>query len=151
MTKSERLQPIVRVSESKERQAARMLAETLKRRQEAETRLKELQTYREEYEQLFQRTSRSGVGAEKLRDYRAFIAQLNQAIGYQEQKVSAAVMACESARSAWLKTRTRCQALGKVVDGHRRDERRSEDRREQKDSDALSQAMRRETGTDEDE
>src|SRR3989344_6010797 len=148
MTKSERLQPIVRVSESRERQAARMLAEALKRQQEVETRFKELQTYREEYEQLFQRTSRSGVGAEKLRDYRAFIAQLNQAIGYQEQKVSAAVAACEAARSAWLRTRTRCQALGKVVDGHRRDERRSEDRRGQKEADALAQGMRRETGTD---
>jgi len=151
MTKSERLQPIVRVSESKERQAARMLAVALKRCQEVEARLKELQTYREEYEQLFQRTSRSGVGAEKLRDYRAFIAQLNQAIGYQEQKVSAAVAACGAARAAWLKTRTRCQALGKVVDGHRRDERRSEARREQKNSDELAHGMQGKTITDEDE
>ena len=145
MTKSERLQPIVRVSESKERQAARMLAEALKRQQDVETRLKELQVYREEYEQLFQRNSRSGVGAEKLRDYRAFIAQLNQAIGYQEQKVSAAVTACAAARAAWLKTRTRCQALGKVVDGHRREERRGEERREQNDSDELANGMRGKT------
>jgi flagellar FliJ protein len=151
MTKSERLQPIVRVSESKERQAARMLAEALKRHQEVETRLKELLTYRGEYDQLFQRNSVSGVGAEKLRDYRAFIAQLNQAIGYQELKVSAAVAACEAARSAWLKTRTRCQALGKVVDGHRRDERRSEARREQKDSDELAHGMQGKTIVDEDE
>lgn len=151
MTKSERLQPIVRVSESKERQTARMLAEALKRRQEVEARLTELQTYRDEYEQLFQRNSRGGVGAEKLRDYRAFIAQLNQAISYQEHKVSAAVAACEAARSVWLRTRTRCQALGKVVDGHRRDERRREARREQKDSDELAHGMQGKTIADEDE
>jgi hypothetical protein len=41
--------------------------------------------------------------------------------------------------------------LGKVVDGHRRDERRSEDRREQKDSDELAHGMRGKTGSDEDE
>jgi len=151
MTKSERLQPIVRVSESRERQAVRKLAEAMQRQQQAEARLKELQDYRGEYERTFQRDARQGMGAEKLRDYRAFVAQLNFAIEQQSKKVSEAAAFSEEARRAWLKTRTRSQALDKVVENHRRDERRSEARREQRDSDEHAQRIRGEAPADEGE
>lgn len=145
MTKSERLQPIVKVSASRERVAARKLAEAMCRHREAEERLKELQRYRDEYEQLFQRDPHKGVGAEKLCDYRAFVAQLNKAIGYQQHKVNEAASSCDEARGAWLATRTRCRALDKVVDHHRRAERQDESRREQRDTDEQARVARDET------
>lgn len=151
MTKSERLQPIVKVSESRERHAARRMAEAMQRRQEVEERLKELRRYRDEYERLFQRDTCNGVGAEKLRDYRSFAAQLNQAIGYQQHKVNEAAAACEEARREWLKTRTRCQVLDKVVDNHRRAERKDEARREQRDSDERTQGITGAANTNDDE
>ena len=151
MTKSERLQPIVKVSESRGRHAARKLAEAMQRLQEIEGQLKELQRYRDEYEQVFQRDTRHGVGAERLRGYRTFMAQLNQAIGYQQQKVDQAARSCEAARGAWLQTRTRCQALDKVVDNHRRAEREDESRREQRDSDECARSFKGEAITGDDE
>ena len=135
MTKSKRLQPVVRVSETRERNAARLLAQATQRLQEAEERLKELQHYRDEYEQNFQRDSHVGVGAAKLRDYRSFMAQLHQAIDFQQRKLSEATAACEAARQTWLASRTRCRVLDKVVDNHRRAERKDEERREQRDQD----------------
>jgi len=135
MTKSERLQPIVRISESRERQAAEKLAAAMQRQQLAEARLAELEGYRNEYEKTFHGDARQGVGAEKLRDYRNFVAQLNLAIGQQGKKVSEAVAACEQARCVWLQTRTRTQSLDKVVENHHRVERQGKARREQQDSD----------------
>lgn len=151
MTKSERLQPIVKVSESRERRAAGKLAEAVQRRQQAEERLKELQRYRDEYEQLFQRDARYGVGAEKLRDYRSFAALLSQGIEHQNRRVNEAAAACEEVRRAWLETRTRCQSLGKAIEKHRRAEHRGEARREQRDSDEHAQRIRGEAIADEGE
>ena len=151
MTKSERLQPIVKVSESRERHAARKLAEAMQRQRQAEERLKELQRYRDEYEQVFQRDAHYGVRAEKLRDYRSFAALLNQGIEHQNRRVNEAAAACGEARRAWLETRTRCQALDKAMENHCRAERRSAARREQRDSDEHAQRIRGEAIADEGE
>jgi len=151
MTKSERLQPIVKVTQTRERHAAKKLAEAMRHLQQAEERLVELQRYRDEYERTFQHHSRHGVGAEKLRDYRSFVTLLNQGIDYQQRKLSDAEAACDAARRAWLKTRTNCQALDKVVENHRRSERHSQARREQQDSDERAQGIRGDATADEDE
>jgi len=151
MTKSERLRPIVRISETREQQAAKELAAAMQRLQQAEARLAELEGYRNEYEKTFHGGARQGIGAEKLRDYRNFVAQLNLAIGQQGKKVSEAAAACEQARRAWLQTRTRTQSLDKVVENHRRAEIRGEACREQRELDERMQRNKGEALTDEGE
>jgi flagellar protein FliJ len=143
MTKSKRLKPVVQLSESRERDAARALAQARAELTRHQNRQKELQQYREEYLDLLTNESGKGVGARRLGDYHGFLVRLNQAIESQQQKVSDAQRTCEAKHRAWLATRTRCKALDRAVENYERQERADENRREQRESDDYLVGKRR--------
>lgn len=133
MTRSKRMQPVVEVTLQREREAAKRLSEAQQRLQAAEQRLEELARYRAEYSNQF--ADGGSLSAARLRDYRIFLDRLNQAVEQQRGLVARAQQDAESQRQRWLDMHTRVQALGKVVERYRDEERSHHERRLQKESD----------------
>ncbi len=133
MTRSKRMQPVVHVTANRERDAAQRLGECQQRVQAAEKRLQELIQYREEYTQQF--ASGGSLNTARLQDYRIFLQRLNQAVDQQIQQLQLVEQECAGLRQRWLDLHMRVQALDKVVERYRGEERSDQDKREQKESD----------------
>lgn len=147
MTRSKRMNPVLKVAEHREKDAARRLGQTQQRLQQQQARLRELIGYRDEYNLKFQQTCGAGVDVKQLQEYRLFLSRLNDAIAQQQRVIVNAEREVERARAGWLSTRTRSQALDKVRDRFIHAERQEAERREQADLDERStqQASRRDS------
>ena len=139
MTKSKRMQPVAKVAEQRERQAAVEMAEFRRFLDAQQTRLDELNNYRNDYARTFEQAGRGGMDAARMADYRRILARLNDAIVYQEQRLASLHNDYEQVRRRWTDTRTRAAALDKVMERYREEERREGDRREQGESDERAQ------------
>jgi flagellar FliJ protein len=146
MKRSQRLQPVVKVAEGREQQAVRALGRSQQVLTEAEQRLAELITYREEYIRRFHSVGATGMSAVQMGDYRQFLHKLSLAIGQQEGVVAQAKKAVEEQRRHWFKTRGKVQMLDNVVSRYAADEQRAADRKEQHEQDEHAQRPRRDKG-----
>jgi flagellar FliJ protein len=135
MTKSERFKPLVRMAESKELDAAKELGDCARILKEKQAGLDELRHYRQEYAQRFQQDGAAGISARKVRDYQAFLATLDRGIEEQRKVVDQAARNLEEKKQQWSTKRTRTKALDNAVARFKDDERQTQARREQKESD----------------
>ncbi|MGA7800077.1 MAG: flagellar export protein FliJ [Gammaproteobacteria bacterium] len=135
MTRSKRMQPVVRVAEDRERQAARALGDAQRALAENEAKLTELIGYREQYSRDFSAAGGAGLDARRVHEYRVFLDRLGVAVSQQSAAVEKLRGDCERSRQRWLETRTRAQALDKVTERYQSVERKAEERREQHDMD----------------
>ncbi len=135
MTRSKRMQPVKQVADNREQAAVRRLGESQQRLGLQEARLEELYTYREQYARAFAEQGGHGIDAARLRDYRVFLARLNEAIRQQEALIAQARNQHRQTREAWVETRSHHQAVDKLLERFRADERRRQARREQAESD----------------
>lgn len=138
MTRSKRLNPVVKVAEHREKDAARLLGQSQQRLEQQRARLRELIGYREEYHLKYQQTCGRGIDVKQLQEFRMFLARLNDAIAQQQKTVVQVERDVERCRAGWLRTRTRSQALDKVRERYQHVEREEADRREQADLDERS-------------
>ena len=135
MTKSQRLQPLVKVAESNEQKAAKVMAEAVALLNQHRNRLESLRQYRDDYVRRFAEAGAAGMPASQLIDYRAFISRLDNAIRDQEKIIDQHVQVVEDKKRVWLLTRSRTQSIDKAVDRFRRQEQRASDKREQRELD----------------
>lgn len=132
MTRSKRMQTVNKVAHKKEQDAARMLGQSRKNLQQQNMRLTELMQYREDYTRKFTSSGNDGMDTRKLNEYRSFLHRLNQAILQQRDVIARAERECQLRERAWLGTRTRSQALTKVIARYQLEERVASDRKDQK-------------------
>ncbi|MET0012535.1 MAG: flagellar export protein FliJ [Sedimenticola sp.] len=142
MTASKRLQPVRRVAESRERKAAKQLGDSTRRVQAEEAKLHQLKQYHQEYLDRFEQTSRNGISAAQLLEYRAFLEKLEQAITEQTKIVQASQSERSNHKQEWQKKHVRTQALDKAVERIRTAEQKEEQGREQKELDDRNQRGR---------
>lgn len=149
MTKSERLEPVLRVAEDREQRAARHMAESLRLVEERQQRLTELLQYREEYLTRFAASGGVARSALALRDYKAFLDRLDYVIKEQQKVLELAKAEFEKRKKKWLATRTKTKALDKAIDRLQSAEERAADKKQQKESD--ERAQRRQTSSENDD
>ena len=106
---------------------------------QAQQRLTELESYREEYIKRFHSTGAVGMSAAQMMDYRAFMVKLDQAIAEQGVVVEQAAQRVEQQRQEWFSRRGKVKMLDTVVTRYQADERRDADRKEQGDQDERTQ------------
>lgn len=135
MSPSKRLKPVQQFAATKERNAARSMGQARRNLAEEEAKLQQLQQYHQEYLGRFQQAASQGISAPQLQEYRAFLAKLDEAIQQQEKVVAASMAKHSDQKDDWKQKHTRTQALGKVVERYRRQERIDQDRKEQKAND----------------
>jgi flagellar FliJ protein len=149
MTRSERMQPVVQVAETREREAAKALGACQQQLHAHQNRLAQLQGYRMEYLERFQAAGQGGMSGAQLREWQQFLANLDQAIDQQRRQVELTGRQCDQVRLAWLRVRSKQKAVEKVVDRFRTEEIHAAAKREQKDNDEIAQRKGRPRDDDE--
>jgi flagellar FliJ protein len=135
MSPSKRLKPVQQVAASRERNAARSMGKARQHLAQEEAKLAQLKQYHQEYLERFQQVASQGMSAAQLQEYRAFLVKLDEAIQQQEKVVAASMANHSTHKNNWKQKHTRTQALGKVVERYRKEERKAADRSEQKEND----------------
>lgn len=143
MSRAKRLQPVQELVDDAEKRLAQSVAGFERRVSEAEAKLLELERYRGEYEQQLNARAAQGIGVTDLRDYQAFLARLGEAIRQQRSLVQRACNERDAERLRWQDAARRVKALDHVVGQWQAEERRTLDRREQRDTDERAQRSRR--------
>ena len=139
MSPRQRLQMVQRVTDERERQHARKLAQSRTRVAQCEAKLKELQGYRAGYIDDFDRRAASGMRGAGIREFQAFLAKLAEAIRQQEELLEKARADSETERTHWQGAAQRSQIMDKVVEHHVARETKTRDRREQRETDDRGQ------------
>lgn len=130
------LQPARDVAEMREQAAAKVLGQKQHALTECVTRLESLRRYRKEYSDSL--NSPKSLDANRLRDYRAFLARLNDAIAQQERVMEHVRSELEIARLAWQHAHTKVLALDRLLEHRAADVRNTVERREQNTLDDLA-------------
>ena len=131
MTKSQRLKPVIKVSETREQDAARALAESKRILSERQAKLADLNIYREEYNARFNALGGKAIPAIKVNEFRVFLANLNAAIACQEKMIENRQREFEDKLRIWYQVRGRVKALNGIVERYHQGEMRTENQREQ--------------------
>jgi flagellar protein FliJ len=134
MKKSKRIEPIQEIASSRANELGQAVAHAAAQLSETEQQLKQLQGYRDDYMQKSGDPSAS-MDPVRLQNYRAFLDRLGEAIRQQELAVGAAKSDYELRRQEWSELKVEAEALGRAVDRYKAEERRSQDRLEQNESD----------------
>lgn len=135
MTRSKRMDPVLRVAEQRERDAARALGQARQRFEQHRARLRELLEYREEYSRRFQQTGGGGMDMKQLHEYRAFLGRLNDAVAHQHKIIAKAEAEVQRRHGEWTGIRNRLRSLDTVRERFRREEHVQTERREQRELD----------------
>lgn len=139
MKRSERFEPVVKVAENREQEAARVLGDAQSALTSAQQKQAELESYREEYVQRFHSTGATGMSAAQMLDYRAFLVKLDLAISEQALVVEQAASLVEQQRQEWFVRRGKVKMLDTVVERYQTEEQRDANRKEQSDQDDRAQ------------
>lgn len=142
MSPSKRFKPVQMIASNKERKAATALGDSLKSKRAAADKLSELKRYHAEYMERFENSTRAGIGAGQLQEYRAFLRKLELAISEQEKVVAMAELECDNRKDHWRGHYTKSQAVNNVVTRLQDQEKREADRKEQAISDEFAQRKR---------
>lgn len=143
MSRAKRLQPVQELVDDAEKRLAQSVAGFERRVSEAEAKLLELERYRGEYEQQLNARAAQGICVTDLRDYQAFLARLGDAIRQQRGLVQRACHERDAERLRWQEAAKRSKALDHVVGQWRAEERRTQERHDQRDTDERAQRGRR--------
>jgi flagellar FliJ protein len=135
MTRTKRIEPVRRLVDDKERELAQGVAQTRERLVAAETKHDELRRYRDDYQSSFQKEAKAGASGLRLRDYRQFLARLDEAVRAQEAAVGRARADVEMHSRQWQESARRARALGVVVDKWRGEELRAAEQQDQRETD----------------
>ena len=139
MSPTKRLQLVQRVTDDKQRQHARRLAQSRARVSQCEAKLQELRGYQASYVRDFDQRAASGIAGAGIREFQAFLAKLAEAVQQQEDLLRKAQTESESERSSWQGAAQRSQIIDKVVERHAAGETKARDQRDQRESDDRGQ------------
>ncbi len=142
MTRSERLEVVQQATAHHEREHAEKVAQAERVVVEMEAKLEALERYRKEYETSFATRAGAGVGVAAGRDFQAFLARLGEALEQQRQVVEQARAAHQAAIVAWREVAKRAHVVDTLAERWQVEESRESNRRDQRDSDELSQQLR---------
>jgi flagellar FliJ protein len=138
MTRTERLQPVVKHTENKEKKALEALAFSQGELELEKSRLGQLKSYKKEYFQSYTQQN-SVYSAIELQEFNRFLAQLDRSIEQQIEVIELRQKELDHKRKSWQVMHMESKVMNKVVDNLQRQEQILESRREQKQMDELSQ------------
>lgn len=140
-SRAARLAPVIEMAERAERDAARLLGQAQTQLTQAEGKLAELEQYFRDYQQQWMQQGSQGVSGQWLMNYQRFLAQLETAVGQQQQSLEWHRANLEKVRAVWQQRYARLEGLRKLVQRYIDEARLAEDKREQKLLDELAQRL----------
>jgi flagellar protein FliJ len=143
MSKHLPIKTLINLAEEELEAATKRLGKLQQERNEVETQLNSLVTYRDEYHARFTASAQEGTTAQTLRNFQAFVDTLDSAINQQRVLLVGANQRLEAAKPEWQQ---RKQKLGSYEVLAARGEAvlaKQEARSEQRDSDEHASKMLR--------
>ena len=132
------LQPLLDLAQNHTDAAARDLQTLKVKWQEAEEKLRQLTSYREDYRARLLQTTKLGMQAGSLRDFHLFLGKIEVAIRQQAEEVERCKKRWEDGRHEWQVRQRKLKAFDTLSQRHLSSERKREDRLEQREQDELS-------------
>jgi flagellar protein FliJ len=139
MKRSERLDVVQQAAARTERERAERVGAAERHLAEMQQKLAALEKYRNEYEAGFATKAGAGVGVVGMRDFQTFMAKLGEALVQQREYVALARNALDAERSNWREAAQRQHVVDTLAERWQGEETRAELRRDQQESDELSQ------------
>jgi flagellar FliJ protein len=133
---SVRLDPIRRLAQNREDDAARRLAESQAALARQEAQLREMERYLDEYSH---NAAGASVAPALLANREAFLRQLAEALRWQAGAVKEAQARCDSAREHWLSKHRDTDVLEHLIDRSLSAERGQQERKQQRELDEFGQ------------
>ena len=133
MKQSRRLQPIYAHKQRLEDEAAKRLAKISGEISQKKQSLSDLTSYRGEYEQKFQETSRAGISAKRVKEYQAFMNNLGKVLDQQKAAIDALQLDFEEKKRQWIAAKNKTKALGKVQKNYQKQEDSQDEKMQQKE------------------
>jgi flagellar export protein FliJ len=138
MTRSQRIKTIVRLSEKKERTAAREFAAAQKILNDYKERLNQLQNYRQEY-LVYLKPGGQAQSIKLIRERQAFILQIDEGIRLLNEQIKIQeTMNCHE-RDKWLKEKQQLDTMENIFERFHKTEQQIVVLREQNQMDEHSQ------------
>ena len=138
MTRSKKLKPVVKHVDKNEKSALEAVAFSQQKLQQQRNKLQQLNDYKNDYARQ-QSGARSGsVSSVQLQEFNRFFTQLNDTITQQTQIVAMAQRELDIKRQQWKLTRSRSDAMHKIVDKIEASELKQAEKIEQKFMDEVA-------------
>lgn len=137
-TRSQRLQPVLKVAEREEDQQARAYSHQQRDLSLAAEKLAQLQSYCDEYVVSHQLSDGTYLDPGHQLTVRQFLQRLQQAISLQGEEVERHQRLCLYAKQAWLLTRQRTLSLQRLIGEYQRQEVQASEKRDQHRVDDMS-------------
>ena len=138
MKRSQRIKTIVRVSENKERTAARQFAAVQKTLADFKERLSQLQSYREEY-MGYLKPNGQKLTIKSIREQQAFILQIDEGIRMLTEQIQTQEKMNNHERDKWLRQKQQLDTMMKIFERFNNTEKQIVELREQHCLDEISQ------------
>lgn len=138
MTRSQRIKKIVRLSENKERKAAREFAAVQKILNDYKSRLTQLENYRQEYAGYL-KPGGDAQSVTLIREQQAFILQIDEGIRLLKEQIEKQKMMINGERNKWLKKKQQLDTMENIFERFHKAEQQVLALREQNQLDELNQ------------
>jgi len=145
MKRSDSLEVVQQMATRTERERAERVGAAERHLVEMQQKLAALEKYRSEYENGFATRAGGGVDVVGMRDFQAFMARLGEALAQQRELVTLAQRALEAERGQWREAAQRAHVVETLAERWQSEETRAANRRDQRESDELSQQQRANT------
>lgn len=138
MNPSQRLKPIKKLADNKEKEAAQSLGRSVEAKKIQLSKLQQLLDYRAEYLANMNDQTVQGISGAKLHQYHHFLAKLDQAIQQQKLVVNQSESTLSESQTLWKSDSSRANAIGKAINNMKEKEVKASDKRESAQADEMS-------------
>ncbi len=138
MNRSQRLQPIQKLADNKEKVAAQVLGKSVEHRQGQLDKLSQLNCYRAEYVESMTKKTLQGMSGDQLQQYHQFLNKIDTAIEQQKSAVEQSAVDLSLSQNEWQSNNSRASAITKVVKNLKADELKERNKRETIQVDEMS-------------
>lgn len=142
MSKPFALQTVLELMQQRADEATNRLARLIAAEQDAATKLKLLDDYRDEYARRFHDASQEGLTPQQWRNFQQFLGRLDEAIAQQREVVARSRSNTTAGKAAWQEQQVKLKAFDTLAERHHQAEEKRENRREQKQTDEIAARKR---------
>lgn len=147
MNSSQRLKPIKKLADNKQKVAAISLGKSLENCNQQVDRLEQLIAYKVEYLATMSFKTRQGISGSRLQQYHQFLTKLDSAIKQQRLAVQQGENSLAQCKTDWQTDNSRAKVIGKVINKFKANETKAADKKESAQLDEMStQAFLRSKG-----
>lgn len=138
MNSSQRLKPIKKLADNKQKTAAQDLGKSVEYSKAQQDRMGQLVSYRVEYVSSMSLKTQQGMSGDQLQQYHQFLTKLDSLIEQQKAIVKQSMDSLSQCKNKWQSDNSRANAIGKAIESMKAKEGFAADKKESNRADEMS-------------